>query len=110
MKVAVVRASWGLSPSADVVSQHVLVVNETTGELLVDKVLSAAMDHVDFDVVEKSGVSVTVTVSDGVYTSDPVSGTFTVGDLSVPLPVSGVSFQVLEVLDLDTDTDTDPVV
>ncbi len=108
MKVAVVRASWGLSPSADVVSQHVLVVNETTGELLVDKILSASMDHVVFDVVEKSGVSVTVTVSDGVYTSDPVSGTFTVSDLSVPLPVSGLSFQVLEVLDLE-DTDTDPV-
>lgn len=103
MKVAVVRASWVLSPSTDVVSQSVVVVNETTGDLVLDRVLSASMDHVDFEVPEKSDVSVTVTVSDGVYVSDPTVGTFSVGDLTGPLPVTGLAFEVLGVKDLVDD-------
>lgn len=107
MKVAVVRASWVLSVSTDVVSQSVVVVNETTGDLLLDRTLSASMDHVDFEVPEKSDVSVTVTVSDGVYVSDPTIGTFSVGDLTAPLTVTGLGFEILEVKDL---TDEDVVV
>ena len=106
-KVAVVRVSWTPSPSVDVVDQRVVVLNETLGEVIVETVLSPAVDSLTFEVPEKTDVSVSVTVSDGAYESDPAYGSFSLGDLTAPMPVSGFTFDVLEVKDQATPGPTD---
>ena len=108
-KVAVVRVSWTPSPSVDVVDQRVVVLNETLGEVIVETVVSPAVDSLVFEVPEKTDVSVSVVVSDGAYDSDPAYGSFSVGDLTAPLAVSGVGFEILEVKDLDVPAPVDPV-
>lgn len=109
MKVARVEATWVPSVSADVVSQTVVVMNETLGSGIFEQTVSAEADSVIFEVPEKNSVTITVTAFDGTYTSDPASLTFVVEDLTKPLPPSAVVATIVEVIDTDTVVD-DPVV
>ena len=101
MKVARVEATWMPSVSADVVSQNVVVVNETVGSGIFEQTVSAGADSVMFEVPEKNSVTITVTAFDGTYTSDPASLTFTVEDLTRPLAPSALGWTVVEVIDTE---------
>lgn len=99
MKVARIEASWVPSVSADVVSQMLVVMNESDGVPIVDITLSAEADSAVFEVPEKTSVTITVSAFDGTYTSDPASLTFSVEDLTKPLPPSALSATIVEVID-----------
>lgn len=99
MKVARLEATWLPSVSADVISQNVAVVNETSGSGVMDLTVSAEADSVTFEVPEKNSVTITVTAFDGTYTSDPASLTFSVEDLTKPLPPSAITATIVEVVD-----------
>jgi len=99
MKMATVKASWIPSVSKDVVSQNVVVVNETTTEEIVNVELSAEATETLFDVPEKTSVTISVTCSDGTFTSDAVSLTFSVADLTKPLPPAGLVAEIIDTFD-----------
>lgn len=103
MKVAKVEASWVKSVSPDVVSQIFVVMNESSGVPIVDLSLSAEADSAVFEVPEKTSVTISVSAFDGTFTSDPASLTFSVEDLTKPLPPAGLSAAVVEVMEVDTD-------
>jgi hypothetical protein len=99
MKIAKVKASWITSISADVVSQNVVVVDETNGVELVNAELSAEATETIFEVPEKTSVTISVSCSDGTFTSDSVSLTFSVADLTAPLPPAGLVAEIIEVFE-----------
>jgi len=99
MKIARVKASWIPSISADVVSQNVVVVDETNAVELVNAELSAEATETIFEVPEKTSVTISVNCSDGTFTSDSVSLTFSVADLTAPLPPAGLVAEIIEVFD-----------
>jgi len=101
MKVAKVEASWVKSVSPDVVSQQFMVMQEGSGMPLVEKTLSAEANSTVFEVPEKTSVTISVSAFDGTFTSDPASLTFSVEDLTKPLPPAGLSAVIIEVMDLD---------
>ena len=103
MKVAKVEASWVKSVSPDVVSQQFMVMQEGSGMPLVEKTLSAEANSTVFEVPEKTSVTISVSAFDGTFTSDPASLTFSVEDLTKPLPPAGLSAAIIEVMDLDND-------
>tara|TARA_Y100000385_G_C12695400_1_gene468188 strand:- start:67 stop:516 length:450 start_codon:yes stop_codon:yes gene_type:complete len=105
MKVARVEATWTPSVSADVVSQTVVVMNETIGSGIFEQTVSAEADSVMFEIPEKNSVTITVSAFDGTYTSDPASYTFMVEDLTKPLPPASVFATIVEVIDTDTVVD-----
>lgn len=99
MKIARVKASWIPSVSTDVVSQNVVVVDETNGVELVNAELSAEATETIFEVPEKTSVTISVSCSDGTFTSDSVSLTFSVADLTAPLPPAGLVAEIIEVFE-----------
>lgn len=101
MKKATLRASWAKSPSDDVTNYSVIVMNENNGELILNKRVSFLETEVIFDVLEKTALTVTVIASDDVYDSEPVSTSFQVGDLTTPLPPSGLFVETLKVTDVE---------
>lgn len=101
MRSAKVRVSWALSPSPDVVNQKVVVTDETSGDVLLDQMLSAVATEVVFDVPEKTDVSVSVVATDGTFDSDASVLSFSVGDLQKPQPVTDLAWEILEVLDTE---------
>ena len=99
MKIARVKATWIPSVSTDVVSQNVVVVDETNAVELVNAELSSEATETIFEVPEKTSVTISVSCSDGTFTSDSVSLTFSVADLTAPLPPAGLVAEIIEVFD-----------
>lgn len=97
MKEAKVRVYWGKSPSSDVVEYNVIVINEDTSDVLLDKVVSFAETEVTVSVPENTNITATVVANDGVFDSEAVSASYRIGDLTAPAPVSFVGFELLEI-------------
>lgn len=107
MKAAKVKVVWVLSPSDDVVSQRVKVVDPDDGQIFFDEVVGREVSEVVLPttVSEKQKLQAIIVVTDGVNESDPVIVDWTVPDLTKPSPVSDVAF-VYEVVDEETTADT----
>lgn len=105
MKLARVEASWVKSVSPDVISQTFTVMNEADASgvptPIVELNLSAEANSAVFEIPEKTSVTISVAAFDGTFTSDAVSLTFSVEDLSKPLPPAGLVASVVEVVDVD---------
>lgn len=97
MKIAKLKISWGKSPSLDVIQYNVIVINEDTQQVILDKMISFAETQVVLEVAEKTNITVTVFANDGFFDSDPVSTSYSVGDLTAPLPVGFVGIEVVGV-------------
>lgn len=95
MKEALVRLSWTKSASNDVVDQ---LVNLTINSVKEDEVsLDPTVESYEFWAPEKSDVVASIIVSDGANYSEPVSITFKIGDLTAPLPVTGLVYEIVDV-------------
>jgi hypothetical protein len=98
-KVADVKLGWTKSPSSDVDSVEIVVINdgtETTTEL--------GPEVQDFQIVVSASKSVQFSIktydSEGnMATSETYS--FTLGDLEAPLPATGLFHEVLGVREVD---------
>jgi len=95
MHLARVRVFWTPSPSSDVISQHLVVLEN--GEEVVNDILSSTVSEKIVTLEQNSVVDVTVTVFDGTF-KVPAHFGFVMPDLEQPLPVTGLGFEILEVL------------
>lgn len=101
MKEARLKIYWGKSPSLDVIGYDVIVINEDTQAVLLEKTVSFAETEVTLTVPENTSITATVVANDGVFDSEPVSASFRVGDLTAPAPVSFVGFEILEIVTVE---------
>jgi len=93
--LADVRVYWLPSVSEDVVELDLHV--QTGDQVVVSTVLSSeATEYVVLGLKEKTNYVVTVTVSDGT-TDVSTSLDVNLGDLSAPLPVTGLGFDIVRV-------------
>ena len=108
MRTAKVTISWVPSPSDDVVSQHIKVVDPDDGQIFYDDNVGKEVTSVVLpqSVSEKQKLQVVVVVTDGVNQSDPVVVDWTVPDLTKPAPVSNLAFSY-EVVDVEENSATE---
>jgi hypothetical protein len=105
MKVAQLRISWGKSPSLDVIQYNVIVIDEDSQQVILDKVVSFAETQVLLEVKEKSNITVTVFANDGFFDSEPVSKSYSLGDLTAPLPVSSIGIEIVSIREEEVPVD-----
>jgi len=98
MRVADVKLSWKKSPSADITKVE-LVVNNGGNETRAD--LGPEIESYTIEVKAKTSVAFSVTVYDneGNKATSEVY-TFTLGDLELPQPASGLKHEVVGVRDV----------
>jgi hypothetical protein len=95
MKTATIRLFWTPSVSNDVISQALKVY--INAEIKVDISLPALASEYLVDVPEGSHANVTLSAFDGTYRSDEATLDFQVGDLTAPLPPTGLFYEVVSI-------------
>jgi hypothetical protein len=95
MKVAQLKISWGKSPSLDVIQYNIIVIDENSQRVILDKIVSFAETQVLLEVEENSNITVTVVANNGFFDSEPVSRSYSLGNLTNPLPVSHIGIEVI---------------
>lgn len=101
MKKARVKLTWTLSASPDVVTQELVVSIFTSGNPTPTNLNFTLQPNIREQIVEieeKKSVTVRLTVTDGVNTSDPATLTFNIGDLEKPAAPTGLAYEILEII------------
>ena len=102
MKIAKIRLSW--TPTKNVVGlQHNLVIFDVkNGTELVHVNLPVSVDQFEFAVAEYTMLHVSsVIVSDNDTESEEAVLNFEIGDLSQPLPITGLGWKIMEVTEIN---------
>ena len=99
MTEASIRLSWQASPSVDVQSYLLKVVEDgknITNPVLVEKRVTGASRYLDFKAEQGSTISASVVATDGKVNSQPSIATFVVPELEPLSPPSDVLLTVID--------------
>ena len=99
MTEASIRLSWQASPSVDVQSYLLRVVEEgenITNPFLLEKCVTGASRYLDFKAEQGSTISASVVATDGKVNSQPRTTTFVVPELEPLSPPSDVLLTVID--------------
>jgi hypothetical protein len=99
MKLAKLRVFWKKSPSLKVLQYNVIVINEDSQEVLENRSVSFAESQVMITVPQDTNITVTVIANDGLFDSEPVSISYSVGNLLSPEPIGSLGVEVVEILE-----------
>lgn len=99
-KHAQVRLFWTPSPSKDV--KRVLIEVVADNFVIAQSELPPSANEYILNIPENAIVDVVIGVDDGTYVV-PASFTFTVPDLTKPLPVTDIGFEILGVIDVEVE-------
>jgi hypothetical protein len=99
MKLAKLRVCWSKSPSSKVLQYNVIVIVEDSQEVLENRLVSFAETQCFVLVPQDTNITVTVIANDGLFDSDPVSVSYSVGNLLAPQPVGFIGVEIVEVIE-----------
>jgi hypothetical protein len=91
MKVALVRLNWTKSVSSDVVEQK-LTLQVGGSEATVERLSPEVETFGPIEIPEGSAVVASIVVNDGTFDSQATVLGFTIGDLTSPEPVTGLTY------------------
>ena len=95
MKKASVKVTWSPSLSTDITGYIISVVDETNTVELVNQTVSHAITEWTFEANQNTVVSASVLATDGTNNSEPTTSTLAIPDMEAPLPVSGVTMEII---------------
>ena len=83
MKIAKIRVFWKPSTLIDIVQYKILIINNNTGEIISEKVVSFAESAITIEIPIEISIVAHVFANDGFFDEAPVSIPYTVGNPSI---------------------------